>query len=230
MSKNIALITPFTVPVEIAGKTFSARSFVDSKKMYFFFKEIFDRIGAFVFILFILSWLTPILALLIKIDSKGPVFFRQRRVGRGGKSFYCFKFRTMYVNDVCHLEQCGENDNRITRIGKILRKSNIDEFPQFINVLLGEMSIVGPRPHMHADCTKFATMIEGYKFRNMVKPGITGLAQIKGYHGPAMTYDSIFHRFQYDAFYIRNASFWMDVRIIRRTAFERIGYLFKRDS
>ncbi|HKP31995.1 MAG TPA: sugar transferase [Chitinophagaceae bacterium] len=227
MSKNITLISPFTVPVETSNPSFSARSFVDSKKYYFLVKNIFDIAASLLFIIFILSWLTPIMALIIKIDSRGPVFFRQKRVGHAGKSFYCFKFRTMYTNDSCHTVQASCNDERITRVGKFLRKSNIDEFPQFINVLLGEMSIVGPRPHMHADCAKFSTLVQGYKFRNMVKPGITGLAQIKGFHGPAVTYDSIFHRFQYDAFYVRNASFWMDVRIIRRTAFERIAYLFK---
>ena len=132
----------------------------------------------------------------------------------------------MHINEDCHKVQASKNDERITRVGKFLRKSNIDEFPQFINVLLGQMSVVGPRPHMHADCAKFSALVQGYKFRNMVKPGITGLAQIKGFHGPAMTYDSIFHRFQYDAFYVRNANFLMDVRIIRRTAFERIRHLF----
>lgn len=227
MSKNITLISPFTIPVENNIQSFSARSFIDSKKYYFVAKNIFDVVASLSFIILILSWLAPILALLIKLDSKGPVFFRQKRVGRAGKSFYCFKFRTMHINDACHTLQAASDDERITRIGKFLRKSNIDEFPQFINVLLGEMSIVGPRPHMHADCAKFSSLVQGYKFRNMVKPGITGLAQIKGFHGPAMTYDSIFHRFQYDAFYVRNANFLMDVRIIRRTAFERIAYLFR---
>ena len=227
MSTNITFISPFTIPVETNNLHFSARSFIDSKKYYYISKNIFDIVASVCFIIFILSWLTPILALLIKLDSKGPVFFRQKRVGRAGKSFYCFKFRTMHINDECHTLQAATEDERITHIGKFLRKSNIDELPQFINVLLGQMSIVGPRPHMHADCAKFSSLVQGYKFRNMVKPGITGLAQIKGFHGPAITYDSIFHRFQYDAFYVRNASFWMDVRIIRRTAFERVAYLFK---
>lgn len=227
MSGNSTFISPFTIPVESNNASFSARTFVDSKKYYFIAKDIFDVLVSLCFILFILSWLAPILALLIKIDSKGPVIFRQKRVGRAGRSFYCYKFRTMYINGDSHTLQAASNDHRITRVGRFLRKSNIDEFPQFFNVLFGEMSIVGPRPHMHADCAKFSSLVQGYKFRNLVKPGITGLAQIKGFHGPALTYDSIFHRFQYDAFYVRNASFWMDLRIIRRTAFERVAYFFK---
>jgi putative colanic acid biosynthesis UDP-glucose lipid carrier transferase len=173
-------------------------------------------------ILFVLSWLIPLMSVLICIDSRGPAIFRQKRVGRGGKSFHCLKFRTMYVNKECHTRHAARNDRRITRIGRLLRRTNIDEFPQFINVLIGEMSLVGPRPHMHADCTRFSQVVNGYKFRNMVKPGITGLAQVKGYHGPAVSYESIFRRFQWDAFYVRNASLWLDLRILRQTIAQRL--------
>jgi putative colanic acid biosynthesis UDP-glucose lipid carrier transferase len=128
----------------------------------------------------------------------------------------------MIVNGEADKLQARKNDSRITRVGRFLRKSNLDEFPQFLNVLVGNMSVVGPRPHMHADCNNFSNVIPEYKFRNMVKPGITGLAQVKGYRGPTKDFESIFHRYQFDAFYIRNANFWLDMRIIRQTAVQTI--------
>lgn len=204
------------------------RVYVNQKLKYFFFKRLFDIVVSALVIVFILSWLLPIVALLIKLDSRGPVFFVQRRVGRWGRTFRCFKFRTMVVNDYANTKQAGENDSRITTIGNFLRKSNLDEFPQFFNVLLGDMSIVGPRPHMHADCNKFANVVSGYKFRGLMKPGITGLAQVKGYRGPTYDFESIFHRYQFDAFYVRNANFWLDIRIIRETAVQTIGVIFSK--
>jgi putative colanic acid biosynthesis UDP-glucose lipid carrier transferase len=134
----------------------------------------------------------------------------------------------MVVNRDANTTQAHENDVRITRIGDFLRKSSLDELPQFLNVLLGHMSIVGPRPHMHADCHRFSQLVSNYKFRSLVKPGITGLAQIKGYRGPTETYQSIFRRYQYDAFYVRNTNFWLDMRIIRKTAFQMLGVIFSR--
>lgn len=175
-----------------------------------------------------LSWLFPIISLLIKLTSKGPVFFVQRRVGRGGRSFPCLKFRTMVVNEQANTRQAAEHDIRITKIGRFLRQSNLDEFPQFINVLLGHMSIVGPRPHMYADCNRFSSAIPGYKFRNIVKPGITGLAQVKGYRGATNDFISMFHRYQFDAFYVRNANFWLDMRIMRKTAVQTTRLLSKK--
>lgn len=163
------------------AETIALRSYVIEKRNYFLVKRIFDIVLSSLVIVFIISWLFPIIALLIKLNSRGPVFFVQRRVGRWGKSFNCLKFRTMVVNEQANTRQASDNDTRITRVGNFLRKSNLDEFPQFINVLLGQMSVVGPRPHMHADCNKFSSVIANYKFRNMVKPGITGLAQVKGY-------------------------------------------------
>jgi putative colanic acid biosynthesis UDP-glucose lipid carrier transferase len=222
MSRNTTLISPYTIPAENGPDSFSARSFIDNKYSFFASKRLADVSISLLFVLFVLSWLAPLLAILICLDSRGPAFFKQKRVGRGGRSFYCLKFRTMYVNKDCHVRHAERNDRRITRIGRILRKSNIDEFPQFINVLKGDMSLVGPRPHMHADCTRFSQVVNGYKFRNMVKPGITGLAQVKGYHGPALTYESIFRRFQWDAFYVRNASLWLDIRILRKTITQRL--------
>lgn len=204
------------------------REYISSKYIYFPAKRCLDIVLSFLMIVFVLSWLVPIVALLIKATSRGPVFFVQRRVGRGCRGFLCLKFRTMVINDQAHTRQANENDMRITRIGKFLRHSNIDEFPQFINVLLGHMSIVGPRPHMYADCNKFSSAIPGYKFRSMVRPGITGLAQIKGYRGPTQDFKSMFHRYQFDAFYVRNANFWLDMRIIRKTIAQTFRLVFTR--
>jgi putative colanic acid biosynthesis UDP-glucose lipid carrier transferase len=131
----------------------------------------------------------------------------------------------MFINPMADLQQAIENDERVTRIGKFLRESNIDEFPQVFNVLLGNMSIVGPRPHMHADCRMFSSMVPGYKLRNFVKPGITGLSQVKGYHGSATSYESIFKRYQWDVYYVRNCSFRLDLVIMARTAWQRLSFL-----
>jgi putative colanic acid biosysnthesis UDP-glucose lipid carrier transferase len=207
---------------EIAEEKKLLKNCVDKKKIYFFLKRVADIVISFLFIVFILSWLLPIISLLIKIDSKGPVFFLQKRAGKNGVLFTCYKFRTMIINDYADDIPATENDMRITRIGKFLRKSNMDEFPQFINILLGSMSLIGPRPHMVADCRRFSFMIPEYNSRNFIKPGITGLAQVKGLHGPALNFDSIFLRYQYDTFYVRNAGFLLDVRIIRKTAAEHI--------
>jgi putative colanic acid biosynthesis UDP-glucose lipid carrier transferase len=206
------------VQMEKAVVSAPARQYVDTKKRFFIQKRLFDIFVSLCVSVFFLSWLFPLIALLIFLESRGPVLFIQRRVGLGGRTFRCLKFRTMVVNNEANSRQAQVNDRRITRIGQFLRVSNLDEFPQFFNVLLGDMSIVGPRPHMHSDCTRFSSVVSGYKFRNMVKPGITGLAQVKGYRGPTKDFASIFHRYQFDAFYIRNANLWLDMRIIRKTA------------
>jgi putative colanic acid biosynthesis UDP-glucose lipid carrier transferase len=133
----------------------------------------------------------------------------------------------MYINPDANLKPAKENDPRITRLGNFLRKSNLDELPQFFNVLVGHMSIVGPRPHMHRDCAVFSEVVETYKFRSLSRPGITGLAQVKGFRGPATNFDKIFKRYQWDAFYVRNANFWLDLRIIQKTASQTLGYFNK---
>ncbi|RYG36478.1 MAG: hypothetical protein EOO01_30790 [Chitinophagaceae bacterium] len=165
---------------EKTGASIPVRHYVDTKRRYFAFKRIFDIFISLLVSLFFLSWLFPLIAVLIRLESRGPVLFIQRRVGMGGRTFRCLKFRTMVVNSEANSRQAQVNDRRITRVGQFLRMSNLDEFPQFFNVLAGDMSLVDPRPHMHSDCTKFSTVVSGYKFRNMVKPGITGLAQVKG--------------------------------------------------
>jgi putative colanic acid biosynthesis UDP-glucose lipid carrier transferase len=205
------------------------REYVDEKTGYLIFKRIFDILFSACFLLFVGLWLFPLVAILVWLDSKGPVFFVQNRVGKAGKSFRCIKFRTMIVNREANKKQAEVNDYRITRIGHFLRNSSIDEIPQFINVLMGHMSVVGPRPHMHSDCSRFGRIVTGYKFRNFVKPGITGLAQVKGFRGPAADFGSIFHRYQYDAFYVRNCNFWLDMRIVRKTISQTVrGFFLKK--
>ncbi len=206
----------------------SYKQLVSQKKKLFIAKRVIDIIFSLIVCIGILSWMIPLFAILIKLSSKGPVFFVQKRVGLGGKSFYCLKFRTMVVNAEADTLQSDETDTRITRIGSFLRNSNLDEFPQFINVLLGDMSIVGPRPHMHSDANFFNNVIPNYKSRYFVKPGITGLAQVKGYRGAIKTYEDIFHRYQFDAFYIRNVNLGLDLRIIRNTALQTLQILHSK--
>lgn len=193
------------------------RTYIDSKRGYFIWKRIFDITISLLVIACILSWLLPLMALLIRMDSRGPVFFRQKRTGKGGRAFTCYKLRTMHLNGEADLTPALEHDHRITRIGRLLRKHNLDELPQFFNVLAGSMSMVGPRPHMIADCNRFSVVVPGYKMRNLVRPGITGLAQVKGFRGPAMDARTISSRYGWDFFYVRNGSFFLDMRIIRQT-------------
>lgn len=206
----------------------SLRIYIDSRRGYLLGKRVFDLVASVMVIIFIFSWLFPILWILIKLDSRGPVFFVQKRVGFLGRSFPCLKFRTMYVNAEADTMQATETDPRITRMGRFLRQSNLDEIPQFLNVLAGHMSLVGPRPHMYKDCLSFSRAVDSYKFRSLMKPGITGLAQVKGYRGPAQSFDKIFRRYQWDAFYVRNAGFWLDMKIVHRTAMQTISYLFSK--
>lgn len=133
----------------------------------------------------------------------------------------------MVVNEEADYLPAEQNDNRITRTGKFLRYTNLDELPQFINVLLGHMSVVGPRPHMVADCVRFSFVVHSYQFRGLVRPGITGLAQVNGCHGFTADYDSIILRYYWDAQYVRKASLWVDLRIITATIKQGIGNLRK---
>jgi putative colanic acid biosynthesis UDP-glucose lipid carrier transferase len=203
------------------------RKYVDTKRGYFVCKRIVDVLFATFIIITVLSWLLPLLALLIKLTSKGPVFFLQRRTGRGGKSFTCYKLRTLIHNPLAHPKHplLPVHEEPVTALGRFLRQSNLDELPQFFNVLAGNMSVVGPRPHMHSDCNAFGELIPGYKFRNLVKPGITGLAQVKGYHGKVVSRECIFKRFEWDAWYVRHASFSLDIYIINTTAWNLVLFL-----
>jgi putative colanic acid biosysnthesis UDP-glucose lipid carrier transferase len=180
-------------------------------------KRSFDILFSSLVIVFILSWLTPLIAILIKLESKGPVFFKQSRNGFNYKEFDCYKFRSMMPNKDAHLFQATKNDQRVTKIGKFIRKTSIDELPQFFNVLFGDMSIVGPRPHMVSHTNMYAKRIDKFMVRHFVKPGITGLAQISGFRGEVETDKDIIGRVKYDIFYIENWSLFLDIKIIYKT-------------
>jgi putative colanic acid biosysnthesis UDP-glucose lipid carrier transferase len=165
-------------------------------------------------IIFILSWLVPLLAILIKLDSRGPVFFIQLRSGKNNQSFRCLKFRSLRVNKEADSKQVTRNDNRITRLGRIMRKTNIDELPQFFNIFMGDMSVVGPRPHMLKHTQQFAELYKEYMIRHFVKPGLTGWAQVNGYRGEIKENGLLRKRVEYDTWYIENWSLYFDLRII----------------
>lgn len=182
-----------------------------------FIKRTFDIAFSLLVILGLLSWLTPILALLITLESKGPVFFRQTRNGIDNREFYCYKFRSMAPNKNADDIQATKNDMRVTKIGRFIRKTSIDELPQFYNVLFGTMSVVGPRPHMVKHTNEYASSVDKYMVRHFVKPGITGLAQVRGYRGEVETESDIQNRIKFDIFYIENWSIFLDLKIIVQT-------------
>lgn len=182
-----------------------------------FIKRGFDIIFSLFAILFILSWLIPVIALIIKLTSKGPVFFIQRRSGFMRNTFEVIKFRTMYLNEKANELQATRNDTRITPVGKFLRKYNLDELPQFINVFLGQMSVIGPRPHMLKHTHEYSKIIDKFMVRHLIKPGITGWAQVNGYRGETKNYESMEDRVKADVWYIENWSFALDIKIIIMT-------------
>ena len=182
-----------------------------------FFKRLFDIVFSLLVILLLLSWLTPILALIISLESKGPVFFRQRRNGIDNREFYCYKFRSMTPNENADQNSATKNDMRVTKIGRIIRRTSIDELPQFYNVFFGSMSVVGPRPHMVKHTSEFADRIDKFMVRHFVKPGITGLAQVRGFRGEIETDADIQNRIKFDIFYIENWSMFLDLKIILQT-------------
>ena len=185
------------------------------------FKRGFDFIFSLFVIILVLSWLTPLMALLIKLESRGPVFFKQSRPGLDEQEFLCYKFRSMQVN-VTTEKEASRNDPRVTRIGRFIRKTSIDELPQFFNVLLGEMSVVGPRPHLWAQNKTYGKKIKKYMVRHHIKPGITGLAQINGCRGEVETEKDIVNRVKFDIFYLENWSILLDLKIIYKTVFNAI--------
>ncbi|RKD15079.1 undecaprenyl-phosphate glucose phosphotransferase [Pelobium manganitolerans] len=180
-------------------------------------KRVFDIVFSSLVALFLLSWLVPLIALLIKLDSKGPVFFLQERSGLNNKPFKCIKFRSLKINDEANSKQVTRGDKRITKLGKFLRKSSIDELPQFFNVLKGDMSVVGPRPHMLKHTEEYSSIIMKYMIRHYQKPGVTGYAQVNGFRGEIKTEDQLIKRIEYDVWYIENWSIWLDLKIIIKT-------------
>jgi len=180
-------------------------------------KRAFDIVFSLGVILLIFPILLPIIAITIKLDSKGPVFFKQLRTGRSGKPFVCFKFRTMRVNADANSKQAEKNDSRITKIGNFLRKSSMDELPQFFNVLIGDMSVVGPRPHMLKHTEEYSEIISDFKIRHFITSGITGYAQIKGFRGETKENELMEKRVFLDNWYVENWSLTLDIKIILLT-------------
>ena len=191
-----------------------------------FLKRIFDILFSSLVIVFILTWLYPIIAILIKLSSKGPVLFKQARSGLGNMEFLCYKFRSMSQSAEADTKQASKGDTRITSIGSFLRKSSLDEFPQFFNVFMGDMSIVGPRPHMLLHTEEYSALINKYMVRQLVKPGITGAAQVRGYRGETKELKDMEGRVRLDVWYIENWSLSLDINIIFSTVWD----IFKGDE
>jgi putative colanic acid biosysnthesis UDP-glucose lipid carrier transferase len=188
-------------------------------------KRITDLLISLLLILVIFPWLVPLMAVMIKLSSKGPVFFVQKRNKKDGKIFSCIKFRTMIFNLQADYEPSFPNDPRITSFGRFLRRYHIDELPQLINVLFGDMSLVGPRPHMVMDNKRFENTIHLYHYRHKVKPGITGLAQVTGCIGPVTNAETMAARIEKDIHYIENWSLALDARILLNTILRRTSKL-----
>lgn len=179
-----------------------------------FFKRFFDVVFALFVIVFVLSWLVPIVALIIKLESRGSVFFLQKRSGIKNEPFSCIKFRSMAVNSHSDHLTAKKGDSRVTKFGKFMRKTSIDELPQFINVLIGNMSVVGPRPHMISQTKQYSKITKKYMLRHIVKPGITGWAQVMGSRGEIFSNKDMEKRIEKDIWYIQNWSFFLDLKIV----------------
>ncbi|MBK8500552.1 MAG: exopolysaccharide biosynthesis polyprenyl glycosylphosphotransferase [Flavobacteriales bacterium] len=188
-------------------------------------KRTFDILFSLGVVLFVFTWLFPLLAVLVKLSSRGPVFFKQMRLGRDNKEFVCWKFRSMRMNREADVKQATKDDPRVTAVGRFLRKSNLDEMPQFINVLFGHMSIVGPRPHPLRLNDQYRDIIDKYMVRHFVRPGITGWAQVNGFRGETRTPELMERRVELDVWYLENWSFWLDLRIVVKT----VTNMFSKD-
>lgn len=180
-------------------------------------KRLFDIVFSLLFLCTLFPIIFIIIGTAIKISSPGPIFFKQKRSGEEGKEFWCYKFRSMRVNKDSDKLQATKNDPRKTRLGNFMRKSNIDELPQFINVLLGDMSVVGPRPHMLKHTEEYSKLIDKYMVRHLVKPGITGWAQITGFRGETKELWQMEGRVERDIWYLEHWTFMLDLYIIYKT-------------
>ncbi|MEH6659265.1 exopolysaccharide biosynthesis polyprenyl glycosylphosphotransferase [Leeuwenhoekiella marinoflava] len=185
-------------------------------------KRAFDVVFALLVIVGVLSWLSPLVYLLQRFDSNEPLFFKQKRHGVNRKVFWCYKFRSMTTTADADTKMMTKNDKRVTKLGRILRRTSIDELPQFYNVLLGDMSVVGPRPHMEVHTEKYQTSVDKYLVRHFVKPGITGLAQVRGYRGEIVQQADIVNRTRLDIFYVEKWSLWLDLKIIIKTVLNAV--------
>lgn len=216
-----------TTTTILSGPELESYSYGDEDPTKLRVKRIFDIFLSLFGLLLICSWLFPLMGLIIKLTSEGPVFFKQMRHGKNNVPFYCYKFRTMVINTNADVLQAKKDDQRITKIGRILRKRSMDELPQLVNVLLGEMSIVGPRPHAVPMNETFSKVIPVYMVRHTMKPGITGLAQSKGYRGEIINFHDLNSRFRLDIFYIKNWCLYFDLKILIWTAYTLI---FRNDK
>ncbi|WP_431293743.1 exopolysaccharide biosynthesis polyprenyl glycosylphosphotransferase [Pedobacter sp. P26] len=203
MGGEFPMITLRNEPLEIMGNRFKKRAF--------------DVIFSAFVIVFVMSWLYPIIAILIKLQSPGPVLFKQLRSGRNDEPFWCWKFRSMKINKDSDHKQATKDDDRITKIGRFLRKTSLDEMPQFFNVFFGSMSVVGPRPHMLKHTEEYKKIISQFMVRHFLKPGITGWAQVNGFRGETKEDDAMENRVKFDIFYLENWTAMLDVKIIFMT-------------
>ena len=191
-------------------------------------KRAFDIVFSGFIIIFFLTWMCPLFALIIKLQSRGPVIYKQLREGKDGVHFMCLKFRTMHLNDESDYSWTKLNDPRVTKSGVFLRRTSLDEFPQFLNVFLGNMSIVGPRPHPIQLNDLYRNRVEKFSLRHQTKPGITGLSQMKGYRGSITNYHQMSSRVKLDRFYIQNWTFLFDLKIILLTIPATLHYGLSR--
>jgi len=206
-------------------KVFSIREEPLSNPPAKLFKRIFDIVFSSLVLLFVYWWIHSLVCVLIKITSRGPIFFKQKRIGKNGVEFYCYKFRTMDANESNgdgNGEITSKADSRITPLGAFLRKTNIDELPQFINVLFGEMSVIGPRPHMLEEDYKVAEILRKYRIRRFVRPGISGWAQVNGFRGGTEDMSLMQKRVDYDIDYIESWTPWLDIKIIYLTILQML--------
>ncbi|QJW87996.1 sugar transferase [Spirosoma taeanense] len=208
-----------SIELDIAKESHHAYKLINNP-----WKRPFDLLLATLVTVGVLIWMIPLVGLLIKATSPGPVFFVQWRTGRNGRPFHCYKFRTMlHDHQNITFRQAVHNDARITTVGRWLRRTNLDEMPQFLNVLIGNMSLVGPRPHAIQHDAEFWFRLPNYHKRYDVLPGITGLAQVRGARGLTDNALKMKHRLQYDLFYIRKHSLWQDIVICWQTAIKMFG-------
>ena len=182
-----------------------------------FYKRGFDIVVSLCFLCLVFPFLLLLVFVVTECTMPGKLFFVQKRTGLNGKTFKCYKFRSMRENPQSEVRQATKGDERVTRWGYIMRKTSLDETPQFINVLMGDMSIVGPRPHMLKHTDEFTEMVDGYMLRHQVKPGVTGWSQVNGYRGEIRKPEDLENRVKFDLWYIDHWSFFLDLRIIFKT-------------
>lgn len=239
MSKELVKERPVTVRESIVREISEIREAEESRRNGYHYsrfeklsassrlgKRVIDlTLGAAAFVVFLLSY--PIVGLLIKINSRGPVLFKQRRTGKNGHEFICYKYRTMHQLDLHRIDGkpviTQKGDKRIFVFGKLLRLTNLDELPQALNVLKGDMSLIGPRPYPVEECAHWNSTFDDFYYRYAVKPGITGLAQVNGYRGGTLDAGHMRRRLDYDLIYVRKQSLWLDLQILFRTIFKMIN-------